>query len=173
MLTEDCESENMHKAQRWIEQNHSDIIGRTLQNSVIAIPQKIIEEIRNMISNVRLAGCKFLLGLTCMYFQLQAGHEIQSKFNNFNKILKIICTRHVDEYDNDLNGMTYDKLDSKFSTAVQRELNSDKEEIDKLVLMKNDNDYEIIPIDSFEQAKNMGSIRASVSRMILICMILI
>ena len=31
--------------------------------------------------------------------------------NKLNKILKILCTAHADEYDNDFNGMSFDELD--------------------------------------------------------------
>jgi hypothetical protein len=75
--------------------------------------------------------------------------------NKLNKILKILCTAHADEYDNNFNGISFDELDRKFSSAVQKELDSDKEEIDKLDLIKKD-DYEIIPIDSFEDASKYG-----------------
>jgi hypothetical protein len=75
--------------------------------------------------------------------------------NKLNKILKILCTAHADEYDNDFNGISFDELDEKFSSAVQKELDSDKEEIDKLNLIKKE-DYKIIPIDSFEDASKYG-----------------
>ena len=155
MLTEDRESKNMHKARKWIEQNHPEVIGQKLDNGSIATSQKIIEEIRNIIPNVRMCDCKFLLGLTRLYFDLQSDSEIQSKFNKLNKMLKIICTAHEAEYDNDLNGMSFDVLDRKFSGAVQKELSNDKQEIDKLVLLKQ-NDYKIVPINSFDEAKKYG-----------------
>jgi hypothetical protein len=71
--------------------------------------------------------------------------------NKLNKILKILCTAHADEYDNNFNGISFDELDEKFSSAVKKELDSDKEEIDKVNLIKKE-DYKIIPIDSFEDA---------------------
>ena len=75
--------------------------------------------------------------------------------NKLNKMLKIICTAHADEYDNDFNGLSFDELDKKFSGAVKKELDSDKEEIGKLHLLKNDK-YDIVPIDSFDEAKKYG-----------------
>ena len=105
--------------------------------------------------NVRMNDCKFLLGVTRLYFDNQSNPEIQSLFNKLNKILKIINTAHEAEYDNNLNDLSFEELDKKFSGSVQKELNSDKEEIDKLVLIKQQ-DYEIIPINSFEEAKKYG-----------------
>jgi len=75
--------------------------------------------------------------------------------NKLNKILKILATAHADEYDNDLNGLSLDELEKKFSGAVQKELDLDKDEISKMSFAKN-NDYEIVPIDSFEEAKPYG-----------------
>jgi len=118
MLTEDRESKNMHKARRWIEQSHPEVLGQKLQDGTVITSQKLTEEIRNTVPNVRMADCKFLLGMTRLYFELQYDPEIQSKFNKLNKMLKIICTAHVDEYDNDFNGLSFDELDKKFAGAV-------------------------------------------------------
>jgi len=52
--------------------------------------------------------------------------------NKLNKMLKIICTAHADEYDNNFNNLPFDELDKKFSGAVKKELDDDKEEIGKL-----------------------------------------
>ena len=70
-------------------------------------------------------------------------------------MLKIICTAHADEYDNDFNGLSFDELDKKFSGAMKKELDNDREEIGKLQLIKNAT-YKIIPIDSFDEASKYG-----------------
>lgn len=154
-INEDKESKNMHKARKYIEHMHPDVIGQKFQNGTIITSQKLIEEIRNTIPNVRMCNCKFLLGMTRLYFDLQTDNEIQNKFNKLNKMLKIICTAHEDEYDNNLNDLTFDELDKKFSGAVKKELNADKEEINKLELLQKA-DYDIVPINSFEEAQKYG-----------------
>jgi hypothetical protein len=75
--------------------------------------------------------------------------------NALNKILKIICTAHADEYDNDLNGMSLKDLDERFSGAVKANLEADKEKMSNLSLKKRD-DYKFVVIDSFEEARKYG-----------------
>jgi len=75
--------------------------------------------------------------------------------NKLNKMLKIICAAHENEYDNNFNGLSFEELDKKFSGAVKKELDNDREEIGKLQLIKN-TAYKIVPIDSFEEASKYG-----------------
>ena len=154
-LCEDREGKNINRAEKWIKQNHPEVIGRTLEDGTTITPRVLTQEIRNTVPNVRMADCKFLVGATRMYFDLQNDIEFQSKMNKLNKMLKIICTAHVDEYDNDFNGLSFDELDKKFSSAVKKELDGDREEIGKLQLIKNTS-YNIVPIDSFEEASKYG-----------------
>ena len=156
IILEDREGKNINKAEKWIKTNHPEVIGRKLENGVIITPRVLTQEIRNTMPNVRLADCKFLVGITRLYFDNQTNPEIQSVFSTLNKMLKIICSdAHVDEYNNDLNGMSFDELDRRFSGAVQKDLDNDRDEIDKLVLLKK-SDYDIIAINSFEQSKTYG-----------------
>ena len=155
-LCEDRERKNINRAEKWIKDNHPEVIGQKLENGTTITPRVLTQEIRNTVPNVRMADCKFLVGATRMYFDLQSDiHDFQSKMNNLNKMLRIICTAHTDQYDNDFNGLSFDELDKKFSGAVRKELDSDRENIGKLQLIKNSS-YKIIPIDSFEEAVKYG-----------------
>ena len=155
-LCEDREGKNINRAEKWIKDNHPEVIGQKLENGTTITPRVLTQEIRNTVPNVRMADCKFLVGITRMYFDLQSDiHDFQSKMNNLNKMLRIICTAHTDQYDNDFNGLSFDELDKKFSGAVRKELDSDRENIGKLQLIKNSS-YKIIPIDSFEEAVKYG-----------------
>lgn len=155
-LYEDKEGKNINRAEKWIKQNHPEVIGRTLEDGTTITPRILTQEIRNTVPNVRMADCKFLVGATRMYFDLQNdAHEFQSKMNKLNKMLKIICTAHADEYDNNFNELSFDELDKKFSGAVKKEIDSDRDEIEKLQLIKNST-YNIVPIDSFDEAKKYG-----------------
>lgn len=155
-LCEDREGKNINRAEKWIKDNHPEVIGQKLENGTTITPRVLTQEIRNTVPNVRMADCKFLVGITRMYFDLQSNiHDFQSKMNNLNKMLRIICTAHTDQYDNDFNGLSFDELDKKFSGAVRKELDSDRENIGKLQLIKNSS-YKIIPIDSFEEAVKYG-----------------
>ena len=156
LILEDREGKNINRAEKWIKANHQEVIGQQLENGMTITPRLLTQEIRNTMPNVRLADCKFLVGVTRLYFDNQTNPDIQSVFNKLNKMLKIICSKtHVDEYDNNLNGMSFDELDKRFSGAVQKELDNDRDEIDKLVLLKR-SDYDIIAINSFEQARKYG-----------------
>lgn len=155
-LCEDREGKNINRAEKWIRRNHPEAIGRKLENGTAITPRVLTQEIRNTVPNARMADCKFLVGVTRMYFDLQGdAREFQGKMNKLNKMLKIICTAHADEYDNDFNGASFDELDRKFSGAVKKELDSDREEIGKLQLIRNAA-YRIVPIDSFDEAEKYG-----------------
>lgn len=155
-LCEDKEGKNINRAEKWIKQNHPEVIGQTFEDGTTITPRILTQEIRNTVPNVRMADCKFLVGATRMYFDLQNDvHEFQSKMNKLNKMLKIICIAHVDEYDNNFNGLSFDELDKKFSGAVKKELDDDRAQISKLQLIKNAA-YKIVPIDSFDEASKYG-----------------
>lgn len=67
-LCEDIEGKNINRAEKWIKTNHPEVIGRKLENGVIITPRVLTQEIRNTMPNVRLADCKFLVGITRLYF---------------------------------------------------------------------------------------------------------
>ena len=156
LIFEDKEGKNINKAEKWIKQNHPEVIGKHLEDGTTITPRILTQEIRNTIPNVRMADCKFLVGATRLYFDGQSNpDEMQSQMNKLNKMLKIICTAHADEYDNDFNGLSFEELDKKFSGAVKKELDLDRDQIGKLQLIKN-NEYDIVPIDSFDDAEKYG-----------------
>ena len=72
---EDKESKNMHKARAWIRNNRPEVLGQTMQveehgqiKTIVVDANFIIQEVRNMVNNVRLVDCKFLVGATRIYF---------------------------------------------------------------------------------------------------------
>jgi len=71
LLCEDREGKNINKAEKWIKDNHSEVIGKKLENGTTITPRVLTQEIRNTVPNVRMADCKFLVGATRMYFGLQ------------------------------------------------------------------------------------------------------
>ena len=68
IILEDREGKNINKAEKWIKTNHPEVIGRKLENGVVITPRVLTQEIRNTMPNVRLADCKFLVGITRLYF---------------------------------------------------------------------------------------------------------
>ena len=70
-LCEDKEGKNINRAEKWIKDNHPEVIGQKLENGTTITPRVLTQEIRNTVPNVRMADCKFLVGATRMYFDLQ------------------------------------------------------------------------------------------------------
>ena len=137
-LNENRESKNMKMARNVVrEMNPSED------------PQEVITAIRNDIPNTRMLDCKFLPGVTRMYLngEIQQGSQIQQ----LNKTLELLATAHGDEYNQDLNGMSCDELIERFSKAASEQHEKEKSELDSMNFTIN-NDYEIVRIDSFEEA---------------------
>ena len=70
-LCEDREGKNINRAEKWIKDNHPEVIGQELEDGKTITPRILTQEIRNTIPNVRMADCKFLVGATRMYFEQQ------------------------------------------------------------------------------------------------------
>lgn len=144
LIVENRESKNINLARKYLINN-----GYNQENA-----QKVLDAVRTDIPNSRVAQCKFLLGIVRMYLnqQLTDQHTIGS----LNNILKYIGNEtHVDEYNNDLNGENAQTLINRFAKAVTDDLNTDKENISKENYQAN-NDYQIVKINSFEEAEKYG-----------------
>lgn len=69
ILLEDKEGKNINRAEKWIKENHPEVIGKKLQDGTTITPRILTQEIRNTIPNVRMCDCKFLVGTTRFYFE--------------------------------------------------------------------------------------------------------
>ena len=99
-------------------------------------------------------GGKFILGVTRMFIdgELSSANDI----GNLNSTLKLVASdAHINEYDRNLNGMSAIDLINRFAKAMSDNLNAEKEEINQMVF-DTPSDYEIVRIDSFEQASQYG-----------------
>lgn len=144
LLTEDRESKNMSKARKLLYQQ-----GYSQEDA-----QKTIEAIRNDIPNARLADCKFLPGVTRMYInrQLSDGNTIMK----LNKTLKYVASdAHINEYDNNLNGLSVNNLVQRFAGVQQQDAESSRAESYGKEYTRN-TDYEIVRIPDFETASEYG-----------------
>ena len=65
--------------------------------------------------------------------------------------MKILVTSHLDEYDNNLNGLSYNDLDTKFSGTIKKNLDNEVANL-KNKEFKRDTSYEIVTIPDFETA---------------------
>ena len=96
-------------------------------------------------------GGKFILGVTRMF--LDGDLKTANDITNLNSTLKLVASEaHINEYDRNLNGMSSQDLISKFAKAISDNMNAEKEEINSMTF-ETPSDYNIIRIDSFEQAQ--------------------
>ena len=113
--------------------------------------EKYLNQLRGTIPTLRTKdGGKFIYG--CMRMYLQRQFNSHNDFVTINNILKIIVASHIDEYDRNLNDVTFSQLKRKFGKEISFNINKEKEQIAKLKLTGKC-DYEVILIDSFEKAE--------------------
>ena len=99
-------------------------------------------------------GGKFILGVARMYLDRQISEA--STISSLNQTLKYIVTpAHYNEYDRNLNGLSAQQLIDRFKQARTDDLEKDKAELGTAQYTENP-EYEIVRIDSFEQAKQYG-----------------
>ena len=168
-LFEDKEGKNINQAEKWIKQNYPEYINRelTLPNGSrkVMMARDWVTRVRNDVPSSRLPktdsgkdSCKFLLGVTRLYFSFAkdtSQDEIQSKISQLEKIMKILTTSHANEYDSNLNGLSFKDLDDKFKGVIQKNLDDEMNSL-KNKEFKRDTSYQIIPIPDFEAAEEYG-----------------
>lgn len=132
-------------------------VRRILRLQGYSNPQKIIDSIIHDIPNVRLPKVnnkdtyKFLEGITRFF----TSKELSSaqRIMEINQILKLIADdTHVNEYDYNLNGLSYSQIINRFKT-ISRKNHILEEKNSRSVKYIRNPDYDIIKIDSFEKAE--------------------
>lgn len=143
ILSESRGSKNLAQCSEYLRQN-----GYT--NS-----RQVIEDLRNNIPNVRLPRVNgqdyytFMYGVCRMFIERQLINS--DSILKLNNILRLITSKaHINEYDRNLNGLSLDELDKRFSTISQQNVKDEAERLSKLVY--NQSNYEIVPIYSFDDA---------------------
>ena len=108
-------------------------------------------ELRHDIPALRTKlASKFVLGVTRMFCDGQITNS--NTVLELNTTLKLIVEGgHYNEYDRNLNGLSAQDLIDRFSTTRQYLSCKEKEEINNMTF-EGDSDYDIVRIDSFEQA---------------------
>lgn len=148
LIVEGVETKNMKAAKHYLYQNKNCNEKQAMQ---------IIGAIKTDVPNVRNAKCKFILALTRMYCegQLSDGKVIR----DINTALKYITSNaHVNEYDQNLNGLSAKEIIDRFSGVAQQDLEQDKAYLERqdFTQSNNTNRYEIVKITSFEEAEEYG-----------------
>ncbi len=107
------------------------------------------KEIRRLIPALRDKKiAKFTLGVTRMWYK----GELQDNYRNddLNIILNLMGP-YMNDYDRNLNNMTCRELIERFEPIRYDKIEAEKAEIDGMSL--SDSDYDIVRIDSFEDAR--------------------
>ena len=143
ILTEGRQTKNRNAAKNYIMQQ----FGYSESDAM-----KFIGQLKVKIPSVRLQQEKFLLGVARLFIDGELSVNDDFKCTNFNQTLKLIASdAHVNEYDNNLNGMSADELINRFADVRVGELSKRKELMGGKQYRKNNN-YTIVPINSYEEA---------------------
>ena len=143
ILTEGRQTKNRNAAKNYIMRQ----LGYSESDAM-----KFIGQLKVKIPSVRLQQEKFLLGVARLFIDGDLSVDDDFKCTNFNQTLKLIASdAHVNEYDNNLNGMSADDLINRFADIRVGELSKRKELMGGKQYNRN-NDYTIVPINSYEEA---------------------
>lgn len=147
ILTESQESKSIAAAKKLVIQR----LGYNEQEADEFVRIKL----RNDIPVLRTPqGGKFILGVTRMFCngELRNANDI----GNLNSTLKLVASdAHINEYDRNLNSLSCQELIQRFAKAMSDNLDAEKAEINQMAF-DTPSDYEIVRIDSFEQAEEYG-----------------
>jgi len=111
---------------------------------------RVIGTVKHDIPNSRLAKSKFMLGVVRISCEDNMVYEDIVKLNTL--LAYIASEAHVNEYDRNLNGLTFDEINSRFSTIMMDDMEAEKSELSTIDYIPNTN-YTIVPIKSHEEAK--------------------
>ena len=143
MLTEGRQAKNRNAAKNYIMQQ----LGYSESGAM-----KFIGQLKVKIPSVRLQQEKFLLGVARLFIDGDLRVNDDFKCTNFNQTLKLIASdAHVNEYDNNLNGMSAEELINRFADVRVGELSKRKELMGVKHYQQN-RQYTIVPINSYEEA---------------------
>ena len=143
ILTEGKQSKNRNAAKNYIMRQ----LGYSESGAM-----KFIGQLKVKIPSVRLQQEKFLLGVARLFIDGDLSVNDDFKCTNFNQTLKLIASdAHVNEYDNNLNGMSADELINRFKNLRVSELSKRKELMGGKHYQQN-REYTIVPINSYEEA---------------------
>ena len=143
ILTEGRQAKNRNAAKNYIMQQ----LGYSESDAM-----QFIGQLKVKIPSVRLQQEKFLLGVARLFIDGDLSTNDDFKCTNFNQTLKLIASdAHVNEYDNNLNGMSAEELINRFADVRVGELSKRKELMGVKHYQQN-RQYTIVPINSYEEA---------------------
>ena len=120
----------------WDKERANNFVRNDLRQDITALRDKNI--------------AKFTLGVTRMYCDRQLTDA--RIISNLNATLKLLSA-HLNEYDRNLNGISAQELIDKFAQTRQDNIDAEKGEIDSMDFSQGSR-YQIVPINSFEEAQD-------------------
>ena len=120
----------------WDKEKANNFVRNDLRQDITALRDKNI--------------AKFTLGVTRMYCDRQLSDA--RIIGNLNATLKLL-SEHLDEYDRNLNGLSAQELIDRFAQTRRDNVDAEKGEIDSMDFSQGSK-YQIVPINSFEEAQN-------------------
>ncbi len=115
---------------------------------------KYIGSLQHDIPNLRLDKRKFMTGALRMYFEGELSNY--DNIDSFNKVLNCISKHgYTGDYNFDLNGLSLSELYNKHEEEIRTDAETDRERSGH-TQRGNGNGYNIIPINSFEEAEQYG-----------------
>lgn len=147
LLSEGVESKNMRAAKHYLYDNM-----HCSENEAM----NIIGNIKTDIPNSRLGKCKFMLAMVRMFHTGEFSNG--STITDINKTLKYVASNaHINEYDQNLNGLTAEQIIQRFTTIAYDSLEQDKQDVSSQQYNEQSSRYMIVRIDCFEDAEDYAS----------------
>lgn len=145
LLVEGAESRNMKLAKHYL----YDKFGYDE-----ATAMKVIGGIKTDIPNSRLGKCKFMLAMVRMFGNGEFNEA--EVIMGVNKCLRYAASdAHINEYDNNLNGLSSGEFIKRFSGVVSQGLQDDMNDVSSQEYFANDK-YEIIKIKNFAESEEFA-----------------
>ena len=108
-------------------------------------------KLRNDITNLRHKDtAKFTLGCTRLFFDKELKDE--KSISLINEIIELIAKKHIDDYDQNLNDLSLDELYDDFKDEMDEIESKNKNDVNSKEY--SNNGYDIVPINSYEEAQS-------------------
>ena len=151
LITESQESKSIHAAKKLVMQR----LGFDEDRADAFIRNDIRESFPALKTP---QGGKFILGVVRMFLNMEFNDA--STISDFDATLKLVSSdKHINEFDRNLNGMSCNELIQMFSREMSEILDADKKEVNSMKFTGS-SDYDIVRIDSFEQASEYSKYTA-------------
>lgn len=158
LLTESYHDKQVNKAAEYIQQKHPRLIGLEITQAgnpktAKDLANDVVHYIPVLVApNPGSKRGKFIYGAVRIFYdELEFNHrDIKDTLGKLIKTL--IHDGHEAEYDENLNGLSFDELENQFGSAARQFSNNEREQLSNRQWNRNPN-YQIVQIKNTEEAK--------------------